>query len=116
MDPLRRHGRRHGKRWHQPARGSLQYFHRMFLSVSSARIFFFSFLTNQTEEDFAQIAGAGLNWIRLPIAFWAIDTWVGEPFLPKVSWKYALKAFDWAPKYGLRKLLEIHSCPGSQNG
>ena len=26
----------------------------------------------QTEEDFAQIAGAGLNWVRLPIPFWAI--------------------------------------------
>ncbi|KAG8916642.1 hypothetical protein FRC01_002947, partial [Tulasnella sp. 417] len=26
-----------------------------------------------TEEDFAQIAGAGLNWIRLPIPFWAVE-------------------------------------------
>jgi aryl-phospho-beta-D-glucosidase BglC (GH1 family) len=49
-----------------------------------------------TEEDFAQIAGAGLNWVRIPIPFWAIDTWEGEPFLPRVCWKYALKAFDWA--------------------
>lgn len=24
-----------------------------------------------TEQDIAQIAGAGLNWIRLPIPFWA---------------------------------------------
>jgi aryl-phospho-beta-D-glucosidase BglC (GH1 family) len=70
----------------------------------------------QTEEDFAQIAGAGLNWIRLPIPFWAIDTWPGEPFLPKVSWKYALKAFGWARKYGIRIMLDIHSTPGSQNG
>jgi aryl-phospho-beta-D-glucosidase BglC (GH1 family) len=70
----------------------------------------------QTEEDFAQIAGAGLNWVRLPIAFWAIDTWAGEPFLPKVSWKYALKAFDWARKYGIRIMLDIHTAPGSQNG
>ena len=35
----------------------------------------------------AQIAGAGLNWIRLPIPFWAIETWEGEPFLAKVCWK-----------------------------
>src|ERR1700683_4351212 len=40
-----------------------------------------------TEQDIAEIAGAGLNWIRLPIPFWAIDTWPGEPFLAKVSWK-----------------------------
>ena len=40
-----------------------------------------------TEQDIAEIAGAGLNWIRLPIPFWAIETWQGEPFLAKVSWK-----------------------------
>ena len=40
-----------------------------------------------TEQDIAAIAGAGLNWVRLPIPFWAIETWsdvgegVGEPFL-----------------------------------
>jgi hypothetical protein len=28
---------------------------------------------DQTEQDFAEIAGAGLNWVRLPIPFWAID-------------------------------------------
>jgi aryl-phospho-beta-D-glucosidase BglC (GH1 family) len=41
----------------------------------------------QTEQDIAEIAGAGLNWIRLPIPFWAIETWPGEPFLAKTSWK-----------------------------
>lgn len=51
-----------------------------------------------TEEDLAQIAGAGLNWIRVPIPFWAIETWtdvgvdgsgqtVAEPFLARVCWK-----------------------------
>ena len=45
-----------------------------------------------TEEDLAQIAGAGLNWVRLPVPFWAVETWddvgvdangqkVSEPFL-----------------------------------
>ena len=24
----------------------------------------------QTEQDFAQIAGAGLNWVRIPIPFY----------------------------------------------
>ena len=51
-----------------------------------------------TEEDLAQIAGAGLNWVRLPVPFWAVETWddvgvdangqkVSEPFLAKVCWK-----------------------------
>ncbi|KAI0759749.1 glycoside hydrolase [Trametes elegans] len=69
-----------------------------------------------TEQDFAQIAGAGLNWVRLPIPYWAIETWPGEPFLAKTAWKYVLLAFKWARKYGLRIYLELHTVPGSQNG
>lgn len=69
-----------------------------------------------TEEDFAQIAGAGLNWVRIPIGWWAIETWAGEPFLAGVSWEYFLKAIGWARKYGLRINLDFHAVPGSQNG
>jgi len=46
----------------------------------------------QTEEDFAQIAGAGLNWVRIPIAFWAVQTFDDEPYYAKVSWKCACDA------------------------
>jgi hypothetical protein len=70
----------------------------------------------QTEQDFIQIAGAGLNWIRLPIPFWAIETWEGEPFLERVCWTYILRALGWARKYGLRVYLDLHTVPGSQNG
>ncbi|QRW00896.1 Cellulase (glycosyl hydrolase family 5 protein) [Ceratobasidium sp. AG-Ba] len=69
-----------------------------------------------TEEDFAQIAGAGLNWVRIPIPFWAIEVYPGEPFLEGVVWKYFLKAIAWARKYGLRIKLDFHTMPGSQNG
>ncbi|KAJ7758995.1 glycoside hydrolase family 5 protein [Mycena maculata] len=81
-----------------------------------------------TEEDFAQIAGAGLNWVRLPIPFWAISTWpdvgtapgtgtaVAEPFLAGVCWRYIIRALGWARKYGLRVNLDLHTVPGSQNG
>ncbi|KAJ7180343.1 glycoside hydrolase family 5 protein [Mycena crocata] len=69
-----------------------------------------------TEEDIAEIAGAGLNWLRIPIAFWAIETWEGEPFLAKTSWKYFLRVLGWARKYGLRVCLDLHAVPGSQNG
>jgi len=68
-----------------------------------------------TEEDFAAIAAAGLNWIRIPIPYWAIEVWPGEPFLPKVCWTYFLKAIKWARKYGLRINLDLHAVPGSQN-
>ncbi|KIM27158.1 glycoside hydrolase family 5 protein [Serendipita vermifera MAFF 305830] len=68
------------------------------------------------EEDFAQIAAAGLNWVRIPIAFWAIEVYPNEPFLAKTSWTYFLKAVEWARKYGLRINLDLHAVPGSQNG
>jgi glucan 1,3-beta-glucosidase len=52
-----------------------------------------------TEMDFAQIAAAGLNWVRLPIPYWAIETMEGEPFLEGVCWKYILKAIEWSRKW-----------------
>ncbi|KAJ7495565.1 glycoside hydrolase family 5 protein [Mycena latifolia] len=79
-----------------------------------------------TEQDIAQIAGAGLNWVRLPIPFWAISTWsdvgtdgngpVREPFLEGVCWKYIVRLLGWARKYGLRVNIDLHTAPGSQNG
>ncbi|CAK5275468.1 unnamed protein product [Mycena citricolor] len=75
-----------------------------------------------TEEDIAQIAGVGLNWIRVPIPFWAIETWpgdpnsFGEPFLARTSWTYFLRLLGWARKYGIRVFLDLHTVPGSQNG
>jgi aryl-phospho-beta-D-glucosidase BglC (GH1 family) len=69
-----------------------------------------------TEQDFAQIAGAGLNFVRIPLPYWAIETRSGEPFLANTSWKYFLKAIQWARKYGLRINLDFHALPGSQNG
>ncbi|GAA5824284.1 hypothetical protein JCM10212_001342 [Sporobolomyces blumeae] len=69
-----------------------------------------------TERDFAEIAAAGLNWVRIPIPYWAIKRSDGEPFLEKVAWKYLLKALKWSRKYGLRVNLDLHSVPGSQNG
>ncbi|KAG8764321.1 hypothetical protein FRC15_007690, partial [Serendipita sp. 397] len=69
-----------------------------------------------TEEDFAMIAAAGLNWVRIPLPYWAIETYPGEPFLARTSWTYFLKAIGWARKYGLRINLDLHAVPGSQNG
>ena len=57
-----------------------------------------------------------MNWIRLPVPYWAIETWPGEPYLANTAWTYALKALKWARKYGLRVYIELHTAPGSQNG
>ncbi|BEI86816.1 hypothetical protein CcaverHIS002_0701620 [Cutaneotrichosporon cavernicola] len=69
-----------------------------------------------TERDFMEITAAGLNWIRLPIAHWAIYKDPSEPYLERVSWTYVLKALGWARKYGIRVNLDLHTAPGSQNG
>ncbi|KAL8292058.1 hypothetical protein RQP46_001524 [Phenoliferia psychrophenolica] len=69
-----------------------------------------------TEKDFAEIAGAGLNWVRIPVPYWMIEVESGEPFLANVAWKYFLKAITWARKYGLRINIDLHAVPGSQNG
>ncbi|KAG7087419.1 hypothetical protein E1B28_013387 [Marasmius oreades] len=68
-----------------------------------------------TEKDFAEIAGAGLNYVRLPLPYWAVETHTSEPYIPKVAWKYFLKAVQWARKYGIRINLDLHTVPGSQN-
>ena len=62
------------------------------------------------------IAGAGLNFVRIPLPYWAIEKYDNEPFYAKASWKYFLKAIQWARKYGLRINLDLHALPGSQNG
>ncbi|KAF8633475.1 hypothetical protein AX15_001435 [Amanita polypyramis BW_CC] len=69
-----------------------------------------------SEQDIAEMAGAGLNFVRVPIPFWAIETWPGEPFLARTSWKYFLRFLGWARKYGLRVCVDLHAVPGSQNG
>ncbi|KAJ7581427.1 exo-beta-1,3-glucanase [Mycena floridula] len=69
-----------------------------------------------TEQDFAEIAAAGLNYVRIPLPYWAIEVRGTEPFLPKVCWTYFLKGIKWARKYGLRINLDFHALPGSQNG
>ena len=69
-----------------------------------------------TERDFAEIACAGINWVRLPVPHWAVQKIDGEPYLERVSWTYVLKALRWARKYGLRIKFDLHTVPGSQNG
>ena len=83
---------------------------------SSSALQYLGVYVLKTEEDFAQIAGAGLSWVRIPFPFWGIETRYDEPFLPKVAWKYFLKAVQWARKYGIRIKLDLHTMPGSQNG
>lgn len=69
-----------------------------------------------SESTFAAMQSAGLDHVRIPFSYWAITTYSGDPYVPQVSWRYLLRAIEWARKYGLRINLDLHGAPGSQNG
>ncbi|CAE6521924.1 unnamed protein product [Rhizoctonia solani] len=69
------------------------------------------------EDDFRQIAEAGLNHVRLPFGYWSVPRPNNDPtpYNPD-AWPYVMKALDWARKYNLFVILDVHGAPGSQNG
>lgn len=69
-----------------------------------------------TEDDFKAIADAGLDHIRIPFSYWAVEIYDEDPYLWRTSWRYLLRGIEWARKYGLRVKLDLHGLPGSQNG
>ncbi|KAJ6609397.1 glycoside hydrolase family 5 protein [Mycena sp. CBHHK59/15] len=68
-----------------------------------------------TEADFAAIAAAGLNHVRLPIGYWAFEVGLGEPYI-QGQLPYLNKAITWATSHGLKLIIDLHGAPGSQNG
>lgn len=72
-----------------------------------------SFVSAQT---FADIRAAGFDHVRIPFNYWAVTTYDGDPYVPKVAWRYLLRGIEWARQNGLRVNLDLHGLPGSQNG
>ena len=68
------------------------------------------------EQTFAEIQAAGFDHVRIPYGYWMVTTYDGDPYLPQVSWRYLLRAIEWARQHGLRIKLDLHGAPGSQNG
>ena len=69
-----------------------------------------------TQDDFASIQAAGFDHVRIPYSYWAVTTYPGDPYVPKISWRYLLRGIEYARRYGLRVNLDLHALPGSQNG
>lgn len=65
-----------------------------------------------TEDDFKRISSLGLNAVRLPVSHGIFGHY--KPFVESVE--YVENALDWAEKYELKVLLDLHTAPGSQNG
>ncbi|OCK75049.1 glycoside hydrolase family 5 protein [Lepidopterella palustris CBS 459.81] len=67
-----------------------------------------------TWQDFNKIKQAGFNVVRIPIGFWAYDTF-GAPFVQGAA-DYIDAAVDWSRGLGLKIIIDLHGAPGSQNG
>ncbi|OCF38646.1 hypothetical protein I317_07567 [Kwoniella heveanensis CBS 569] len=68
-----------------------------------------------TRDDFEEIKSAGLNSLRIPIGYWAVDLQDDEPYVTG-QYPYLIRAVYWARELGLSVLLDLHGAPGSQNG
>lgn len=67
-----------------------------------------------TYQDFKKIKDAGFNMVRIPIGYWAYDTF-GAPYVDGAK-VYIDAAIDWSRGLGLKIVIDLHGAPGSQNG
>lgn len=65
-----------------------------------------------TERDFVMIRRMGMEFVRIPIPYFVFGD--REPFLGCVD--ELDKAFNWAEKYDMKILLDLHTAPFGQNG
>lgn len=65
-----------------------------------------------TERDFTRIKAMGLNTVRIPVPYFIFGD--REPFIGCIA--ELDKAFNWAEKYDLQILIDLHTAPDSQNG
>ncbi|ETS61260.1 hypothetical protein PaG_05224 [Moesziomyces aphidis] len=71
-----------------------------------------------TEDDWKQIAAAGLNHVRIPVPYFMFREAVGPnaPYLTLNRFAKLKEGVQLAKKYGLKVWIDLHSVPGSQNG
>jgi glucan 1,3-beta-glucosidase len=65
-----------------------------------------------TSSDFRWIKQSGLNAVRLPVGYWALEA--PKPFIE--CSQYIDFALDQCQQNGLKLVLDLHGAPGSQNG
>lgn len=65
-----------------------------------------------TKKDFHWLADHKVKFVRIPVGYWLFEGIDG--FEPTV--KYLDKAMEWAAKYSIKVLIDLHAARGSQNG
>jgi glucan 1,3-beta-glucosidase len=68
------------------------------------------------KQTFADIRDAGFDHVRIPFGYWMVQIYDNDPYVAQVSWRYFLRAIEYARQNGLRVNLDMHGAPGSQNG
>ncbi|KAF1997293.1 glycoside hydrolase family 5 protein [Amniculicola lignicola CBS 123094] len=74
------------------------------------------YATFVTKQTFVDIRAAGFDHVRIPFGYWAVTTYDGDVYVPKIAWRYLLRGIEYARQNGLRINLDLHGLPGSQNG
>ncbi|KDN42071.1 glycoside hydrolase family 5 protein [Tilletiaria anomala UBC 951] len=70
-----------------------------------------------TENDWKNIAAAGLNHVRIPIPYFAFPDLIGSaPYVAANRFDALKEGVLLAGKYGLKVWIDLHGVPGSQNG
>lgn len=64
-----------------------------------------------TEADFKYLKDKGITQVRLPVPWWFLGT-----NLYHRSKEHIDRAFQYAKKYGIQILVDLHTAPGCQNG
>ena len=65
-----------------------------------------------TERDFAYLANHRVDAVRIPVPFFIFGDY--PPYLGCAG--YLDRAFDWAEKYKIKILIDLHTVPDGQNG
>lgn len=69
-----------------------------------------------TEIDVQRVAELGLNLIRLPVWYDALESdYKGVNFFKKEGWERLDNIVNWARKYGVYIMLDLHGTPGGQS-
>ena len=75
------------------------------------------------EDDFRRMASIGINTVRLPVGYWSAGPYFthDSPFsayadVYEYSWRFVARAINWAAKYDIGVILDLHGAYGSQNG
>lgn len=75
-----------------------------------------------TEKDFQEMAAKGINTVRIPIGHFSVGPYFTRSSafsdyanVYYYSWRYVARAINWAAKYDMGVLIDMHAAFGAQN-